>query len=168
MRWLRHLHRQPGRQMSAAPERARHPLDRHGQGTAAGERAAQAALRLVGARRRRSLPHLLHHSTRRRPAEAGLQPARSDPLRPPRAMRGLTARLAPGRHDELPAATRRIPTLEPGGASMDTEQAALELHHPDALALLRSAALARLAYTGRDAPPRPIPIGFYCNGPPVL
>ncbi len=51
---------------------------------------------------------------------------------------------------------------------MDTEQAALELHHPDALALLRSAALARLAYTGRDGLPRVIPIGFYWNGTAVV
>jgi len=46
---------------------------------------------------------------------------------------------------------------------MNTQELAQELRHPGAQELLRSGALARLAYNGHDGFPRVIPIGFYWN-----
>jgi nitroimidazol reductase NimA-like FMN-containing flavoprotein (pyridoxamine 5'-phosphate oxidase superfamily) len=51
---------------------------------------------------------------------------------------------------------------------MKTEVLTDELHHPDALELLRSATLLRLAYTGPDGFPRVIPIGFFWTGDAVV
>jgi hypothetical protein len=48
---------------------------------------------------------------------------------------------------------------------MNAQDVARELNAPGAQELLHSAALARLAYSGRDGFPRAIPIGFYWNGP---
>jgi hypothetical protein len=51
---------------------------------------------------------------------------------------------------------------------MNAQDAARELNAPGAQELLHSAALARLAYSGRDGFPRVIPIGFYWNGEHVI
>lgn len=51
---------------------------------------------------------------------------------------------------------------------MDAQDVARELNDPGAQELLNSAALARLAYTGRDGFPRVIPMGFYWNGEHVI
>jgi Pyridoxamine 5'-phosphate oxidase len=51
---------------------------------------------------------------------------------------------------------------------MNTQEMAQELNTPGAQELLHAAALARLAYTGRDGFPRVIPIGFYWNGEHVI
>ena len=51
---------------------------------------------------------------------------------------------------------------------MKTDDVTAELHHPDALELLRSATLMRLAYTGEDGFPRVIPIGFLWTGDTVV
>lgn len=51
---------------------------------------------------------------------------------------------------------------------MDTQEMARELNDPGAQELLHSAALARLAYTGRDGFPRVIPIGFYWDGAHII
>jgi len=47
---------------------------------------------------------------------------------------------------------------------MNAQELARELNAPGAQELLHSAALARLAYSGRDGFPRVIPTGFYWNG----
>jgi hypothetical protein len=47
---------------------------------------------------------------------------------------------------------------------MDSEDMKSELRHPGAQALLQSAPLCRLAYTGPDDLPRAIPIGFFWTG----
>jgi nitroimidazol reductase NimA-like FMN-containing flavoprotein (pyridoxamine 5'-phosphate oxidase superfamily) len=47
---------------------------------------------------------------------------------------------------------------------MDRDELARELEHPTAQELLRSAALARLAYNGHDGFPRVVPCGFLWNG----
>jgi hypothetical protein len=51
---------------------------------------------------------------------------------------------------------------------MDAQDVTRELNDPGAQELLNSAALARLAYTGRDGLPRVIPMGFYWNGEHVI
>jgi nitroimidazol reductase NimA-like FMN-containing flavoprotein (pyridoxamine 5'-phosphate oxidase superfamily) len=51
---------------------------------------------------------------------------------------------------------------------MKTEEMNRELHHPDALELLRSGTLMRLAYTGHDGYPRVIPIGFLWTGEHIV
>lgn len=43
-----------------------------------------------------------------------------------------------------------------------------ELAHPDARELLRSASLARLAYTGPDGLPRVVPVSFYWTGERIV
>jgi hypothetical protein len=51
---------------------------------------------------------------------------------------------------------------------MNAQEMARELNDPGAQELLHSAALTRLAYTGRDGFPRVIPIGFYWNGEHII
>ena len=51
---------------------------------------------------------------------------------------------------------------------MNTQEMTRELNDPGAQELLHSAALARLAYTGRDGFPRVIPIGFYWDGEHII
>ena len=51
---------------------------------------------------------------------------------------------------------------------MNAQEMARELNEPGAQELLHTAALTRLAYTGRDGFPRVIPIGFYWNGQHVI
>jgi hypothetical protein len=51
---------------------------------------------------------------------------------------------------------------------MNAQDVARELNTPGAQELLHSAALARLACSGRDGFPRVIPIGFYWNGEHVI
>jgi Pyridoxamine 5'-phosphate oxidase len=51
---------------------------------------------------------------------------------------------------------------------MDVEELAAELSHRGAQELLRTASLARLAYTGHDEFPRVIPIGFYWDGEQIF
>src|SRR5450755_585446 len=51
---------------------------------------------------------------------------------------------------------------------MNAQEMARELNDPGAQELQHSAALTRLAYTGRDGFPRVIPIGFYWNGEHII
>jgi hypothetical protein len=51
---------------------------------------------------------------------------------------------------------------------MNTQEMARELNDPGAQELLHAAALARLAYTGRDGFPRVIPIGFYWDAEHII
>jgi nitroimidazol reductase NimA-like FMN-containing flavoprotein (pyridoxamine 5'-phosphate oxidase superfamily) len=51
---------------------------------------------------------------------------------------------------------------------MDSQDVARELTDPGAQELLHTAALARLAYTGKDGFPRVIPVGFHWNGSAVV
>jgi hypothetical protein len=51
---------------------------------------------------------------------------------------------------------------------MDVEELAAELRHRGAQELLRTAGLARLAYTGHDEFPRVIPIGFCWDGEQIF
>jgi hypothetical protein len=51
---------------------------------------------------------------------------------------------------------------------MTGEELAAELGHPGTQELLRSAVLARLAYTGKDGFPRVIPIGFHWDSERIV
>ncbi len=51
---------------------------------------------------------------------------------------------------------------------MTARQLTEELHHSGAQELLRTCALARLAYNGPDGLPRVIPTGFYWNGEQIV
>jgi hypothetical protein len=51
---------------------------------------------------------------------------------------------------------------------MNAAELPSELGHPGAEELLREASLARLAYTGLDATPRVVPVGFHWNGQEVV
>jgi Pyridoxamine 5'-phosphate oxidase len=54
------------------------------------------------------------------------------------------------------------------GRQMNPQDVASELNHPGAQELLASAAVARLAYTGKDGFPRVIPVAFHWNGEAVV
>jgi nitroimidazol reductase NimA-like FMN-containing flavoprotein (pyridoxamine 5'-phosphate oxidase superfamily) len=51
---------------------------------------------------------------------------------------------------------------------MNAQELARELDHPDVQTMLRTGAMARLAYNGPDGFPRVIPIGFYWTGERIV